>query len=875
MSFGFAQSGYLLLAPPLVLLGYLLYRRRESPGRLLPLLRTIPLLLIVLALAGPYVAPPGAGTHTIYLIDASSSIRGGQLSRAETYVLNSNADLAAPDSAGIILFGENPRILGTQLQRSPAVAEAIRNVGSVRREEIESSGTNLAAAIREAAALLPAGGDRRVVLLSDGVETDGSGAAAASVLQEEGIRVSTVYLPRSEELQELRVASVSLPREVEPGDLFEFAVTLEGSSRSPSKLRLYREETLLGSDEVPPMRSGRQTLRYRMEASQTGITRYRAELESEEDAYLENNSALGVVRVRGARPLLYIRDPEEQRPFRIALETQGVPVISVSPEAMEGGLLSLSNYEAVIIDDLPATRFPLSTMRAIERYVRDTGGGLITLGGPHSYGAGGYGQTPLEDALPVSVDITSKVQVPTLAMIFVVDKSGSMGNSGGRASKLDIVKEALLSSVEVMHPNQLVGLLSFDADVEWSVPITRAAEREQILRNVARLREGGGTILGAAMHEAAGALEEVEAATKHLIILSDGLTREADFIALTRRLRTLGATVSTVSIGRDADKGLLESIAREGTGRYYHTDDTTGIPRIFTEETSIVARNVVVEETFFPGTTGEGGVLAGIPENSIPPLRGFVMTYPKGSARQLMHAPEGQPLLAVWQYGLGRSAAFTSSIDGLWGGAWSSWELLPRLAGQLVNWTSRSSASEDVQLTHQWRESNLLELTAKLRNADGTGRNGLTLTAIVNGPGETRQTLEMEQFAPGQYSATLSAEELGTYLVTLYAEGNLGPQIFAVNMSYPAEYDLRAPDPAKLQRIARAGGGISPRFESSGFPHAELPRERLLASSEISVSPELLIAGMVLFSLIVLGEAIYSRRRKIMLKERRRVLHRK
>jgi hypothetical protein len=178
-----------------------------------------------------------------------------------------------------------------------------------------------------------------------------------------------------------------------------------------------------------------------------------------------------------------------------------------------------------------------------------------------------------------------------------------------------------------------------------------------------------------------------------------------------------------------------------------------------------------------------------------------------------------------------------------------------------VNWTSRSSAAGDVQLTHRWRESNLLELTARLRNADGTGRNGLTLTAVVNGPEETRQTLELEQFAPGQYSATLSAEEIGTYLVTLYAEGNLDPRIFAVNKSYPAEYDLGAPNPAKLQRIARAGGGISPRFEPSGFPHAELPRERLLASSEISVSPELLIAGMVLFALIVLGEAIYSRRR--------------
>ncbi|MFP4536324.1 MAG: VWA domain-containing protein, partial [Spirochaetaceae bacterium] len=734
MSVGLAQTGYLLLAPPVMLLGYLLYRRRKSPSRLLPILKTVPILLLVLALSDPRIAPPGPGTHTVYLIDASATIRAPQLSRSAEYVIASTRDLAAPESAAVLLFGKNPRLLGGALHRPAQVAEAISTVPSVRRAEIDPSATNIASAIREAVALLPAEGDRRVLLLSDGVETEGSGAAAASLLQEEGIRVSTVYLPREEELQELRVASVSLPREVQPGDLFELAVTIEGRSRAPATLRLYREEHLLGSEEIPPVGPGGRVLRYRVEAAEPGIARYRVELESEGDVYPENNSALGTIRIRGARPLLYIRDPGEPRPFRNALETQGYAVESASPETMERALLSLSNYEAVIIDDLPATRFPLSTMQAIERYVRDAGGGLITLGGPNSYGAGGYGQTPLEEALPVSVDITSTVQLPTLAMVFVVDKSGSMGNSGGGASKLDIVKEALLSSVEVMHPNQLVGLLSFDADVEWSVPITRAAEREEILRNVVRLSEGGGTVLGAAMREAARSLDTVEAATKHLIILSDGLTREADFIALTRRLRTLGATVSTVSIGRDADKALLESIAREGFGRYYHTDDTTGIPRIFTEETSVVARNVVVEETFFPRTSDSGEILSGIPESSIPPLRGFVMTYPKSTARQLMNAPEGQPLLTVWQYGLGRSAAFTSSVDGLWGGAWSRWELLPRLAGQLVRWTSRPTGAGEVELVHAWKESGILVLTARVRDVNGRGRNGLALQAIVNGP---------------------------------------------------------------------------------------------------------------------------------------------
>lgn len=855
MSFGFSHPIYLLILLALLPAGYLLYRRSETEASFISLLRLLPAAVIVLGLAGPYVSPPGAGVHTVYLLDASSSVTEEQRRSARRFVLDSTARLSPPDSAALILFGEEPRIAATGVDRGAAMAEALLESEAVT---VETSVTNLAAAIREAPGVLPRGGDRRVVLLSDGVETRGAGAAAAALLQEEGIRLSTVYLPRSEAPEDIRISGLAAPKEVEPGDLFELAVTLEGSLSTPGTLRIYREDELLGTDELRPGGERREVRRYRIEAGKPGIWRYRGVIEAQQDGYLENNSATTAVAVRGARPVLYLADSGEGRPFRLALETQGIPVTTAAPEEIAGGLLTLANYESIVIDDLPATRFPLSLMRDIEGYVRDTGGGLIVLGGPHSFGAGGYGQTPLEEALPVSVDITSKVQVPTLAMIFVVDKSGSMGNSGGRASKLDIVKEALLSSVEVMHPNQLVGLLSFDADVEWSVPITRAAEREQILRNVARLREGGGTILGAAMNEAARSLEDVEASTKHLIILSDGLTREADFIALTRKLSALGATVSTVSIGSDADKGLLESIAVEGGGRYYHTDDTTGIPRIFTEETSIVARNVIVEETFFPGTRGGWGVLAGIPEESVPPLRGFVMTYPKGSTRQLMDAPEGHPLLAAWQYGLGRSIAFTSSIDGLWGGAWSSWELLPRLAGQLVDWASRTSSAGHMELSHQWSEKGTLRLSLEVTGT--STRNGLSLEAIVSGPGEGRQRLELVQTGPGRYTGEVMAQGPGSYLITVHAaEAPVGPALFALSRDYPEEYALSPPNPAYLERLGRIGGGISAPLRAGGFPHGDVPAEPRLAGTEISLAEELLIIGMVLFVLLILGEALASR----------------
>lgn len=857
---------YLLLILLLVPAGLLLRRRGVEHALFLGLL---PLALLSVALAGPHISSPAPGVHTVYLIDGSASIEEQQFADAISYISEATAGLSEPDSAGIYIFGGDQLRIAEGVNRPAAVVAALRET-TRRRAELDDSRTDLRAGLRQGRLSLPENGRRRLVVISDGVETEGSGAAEASLLREEGIGVSTVLLPRGE-ATDPRLVSVDAPRRVEPSEIFEIAVTVEGVTEDAS-VELFREGELLGRDDVELSGAGRHSFRYRLQAKDPGFVDYTARLIAEGERLTVNNSGGTIVEVRGPRPVLYLAEngDEESRPFQLALEAQGVPVERRKPESVSGELLELTGFDAIVIDGIPASRFSLSGMRGLERYVRDTGGGLITLGGPTSYGAGGYGQTPLEEALPVSVDVTSKVQVPTLAMLFLVDKSGSMGSSGRNVSKLDIVKEALLSSVEVMQPNQLVGLLSFDADVEWSVPITRASEREEILRNVARLQEGGGTILSTAMTEAARELAGLEAATKHLIILSDGLTREANFPALTAELRAAGATVSTASIGSDADRGLMESIAIEGGGRYYHTDDSRGIPRIFTRETSIVARNVVLEETFFPLVESPGDILSGI--DNVPPLRGFVLTYPKGSTRQLINAPEGHPLLATWQYGLGRSAAFTSSIDGIWGAPWVSWELLPRLAGQLIGWTRRPPGNDAVELAHRLRPDGVIELSLSIAPNRGLPRNALDLSATVSSPDGEAGSVPLRQEGPGRYQGEIVGKTPGSYVVTVHeAQNRLPPALFPLYRSYGKEYELHPPDPAALRRVARAGGGAavtlgtgvaSRRLEAreSGRPETS-SADRAVTGTPLSLVPHLMVAAMLLFAVRILLEALRSRRR--------------
>ena len=860
MTLSFATPWLLIVAVGLLLAGGLALLLEHSPYRTLSAgLRVGALVAIALALAGPSVSGRDPGIHTIYLIDASASVSQASRDEALTLISASTEELSSPNSAGVMGFAGESRVLVARTSRS-AELQAVLADAAAFEDTLRKGASNLAGAIEHAVAELPESGDRRIVLVSDGTETAGNARAAAASARRRGVRLSTVFTGDSER-RETRIAELRVPERVDAGDVFEISVVTQSSGPAQGTLYLYRDGESLGSDRVELSR-GRSVFRYRDESEAPGIHTYRAILESDADTLSENNRAAAALRVGSGTRVLYLRDSEQPRPFERALATQDIRVVGRSPSELGATLTELSAFEAVVVDNVPAARFSLSRMNELERYVRQTGGGLIMLGGPASFGAGGYFQTPVEQLLPVSMDVTSTVRVPTLAMLFVVDKSGSMEASPGTGvSKLDVVKEAVLSSVEIMNPYHLIGLISFDASVERTVPITRAARREGIARDVARLRSGGGTVLATAMEEAMTVLKDVEASTKHVIVLSDGLTRDANFRGLSRSLVEEGITVSTVSIGSDANKRLMRMISTEGGGRYYHTDDLSRIPRIFTEETSIVARNVVVEEAFFPTSKAEDPLLSGIPRDRLPALDGFVMTYPKDSARQLMDASQGHPLLATWQYGLGRAAAFTSSIDGRWGATWADWELLPRFAGQLVNWVQRPAYPGAVS-ARVVRSGTTGNVQVEVTDGDSRYVNGAIVTAALARPDGRDQQIQLTQVGPGRYTGKVDLADAGVHVLSVAgstasttgteaaageAPGRIGPAVFPVSVPYPREYADLEPRPEFLEALAQLGGGVAVPVTQERFPHHDLPRVRSEAAEPRQMWQPLVILAALLF----------------------------
>jgi hypothetical protein len=431
------------------------------------------------------------------------------------------------------------------------------------------------------------------------------------------------------------------------------------------------------------------------------------------------------------------------------------------------------------------------------------GGGLLMLGGENSFGAGLYNNTPIEDALPVFMDVPTDLTVSGLCLVFVIDKSSSMATRYSGRTKLDMAKIAAFSSIELLNPADKVGIVAFDWEKVWSVPITPARERQAIADELSTLRESGGTSMFPALEDAFLALQRVDAARKHVIVLSDGRTEEADFQTLVETMIQADISVSTVSIGKDSDKELMEAIAMWGGGRSYYTDDPTNIPNIFTGETKIVTKELIAERDMLPVPVSAHEILQGIDEAGLPMIYGQVMAFPKNGATIVLNTEKG-PLMAAWRYGLGRSIAFTSDLSGRWGKEWVRWDKYGQFTAQMVKWVQRKE-SEKQYTVEVSREGEQGTFTVDVTDPLLKFVNHLKLNANLLLPSQNTETIALEQVAPGRYRGQFQSEEIGEYYFTLFNEDQEAsdqPEVFGYGIPYTDEFTRAGVNVSLLERIA-------------------------------------------------------------------------
>ncbi|MFQ5848223.1 MAG: VWA domain-containing protein [Candidatus Methylomirabilales bacterium] len=735
---------------------FVLAVRRGHRGLLVVLSRGVGLFCLGWALTNPSLSRAADRLNVLFLWDRSASIPFTEQVRAWEFMRAALKSKEGRDTAGLISFAGSARV-DVPLSRDPDFT---------RRPDapLQGEGTELAGALEAALFTLPSAGQSRIVLLSDGHDSRGKVLSEIIAARERGVEVHALPLGVWRE-GEVLLGRLSLPREVKEGEAFVLRVIVMSAAESTGRITLSRNGKFLGAQTVR-LAAGKNVFAYQQTVRKGGFHVFQASIDAPGDVIEANNRALGVVAVRGRPRVLYAeKDREQARHLLKVLRAQKMAVDLVGPGRIPRDLRTLLSYDTVILSNVSALRLSRAQMELLRKYVRDHGGGLLMLGGEESFGLGGYYHTPVEESLPVTMEARQRLEVPSLAVALVIDRSGSMDTGAGRFTKLELAKEAAQLVVELLDRRSEVGVLAFDTAPSWVVPIQPVVDREHLRYEIATIKSGGGTDVFPAVKEAYQRLFQREARLKHLILLSDGQSAAGDFASLTRRMARDGITVSTVAIGRDADTRLLTDISRWGRGRYYYSDDAQSLPRIFALEAQLASKSAVVEEPFLPVVTAPlHEIVQQIDWRTAPPLGGHVATTARPTAELLLASPQGDPLLAVWRYGLGRSAAFTSDAKARWGVLWLKWKGFPRLFAQLVRWTLRRGQQQELTAGFD-RDRDRGVITVEAVDPRGEFQNFLEARVGVIAPDKQRMVLDLTQIAPGRYAGTFPLKGEGVYLV--------------------------------------------------------------------------------------------------------------
>lgn len=774
-------------------------------------LRLLVIILITLSLAGPQVVRAADELAVVFLLDGSDSISPEQRTEAEEYVRSAIVQMGSSDQAAVVVFGADA-LVERPMSALAELAPVTSNPQGLQ--------TNLAEAIRLGMALFPAGSARRMVVLSDGAHTEGQTLEAARLAQSAGIQIDYVLLSRNEEetSAEAWIESVDAPTRVIRGENFNVGVTVASTENMEATLRILSSGSIVHEATVR-LQAGNNHLSIPLQAAEQEFARFTVELAPTTDSISQNNRLAAFTEIVGPPRVLLVSAetgesgaPDEAAPLVSALQDAGLSIERVSTPELPGTLPQLSNYSSIILVNVNARDVHPRKMEALQSYVRDLGGGLVTVGGPQSYGMGGYYRTPLEETLPIDMQIQDQDRFPSVSMAIVIDRSGSMSMQEAGLTKIQLANEAAVRVVELLNDFDEISVIPVDTIPDNVVGPVVASDKESIIDAIRQIGAGGGGInVRTGLEAAADALAQSSNQVRHIIVLADGndSNEQEGVPQLIEGLVAQGVTISMVAIGDGKDVPWLQRMAELGGGRFHLTMEAANLPQIFTQETTSIQRTYLVEERFFPTLVNASPILSGIRQT--PPLYGYVGASPKATAQVILETHLGDPLLASWQYGLGRAVAWTSDATGRWAGEWVRWNGFPAFWAQMVRWTIRQGAESNVE-TVVTLEGSEASVTVDTRRADGDFFNDLEMTANVVAPDGAVSQLTLQQTAPGRYEGAFDPERQGAYLIGIAGQTGSDEEAAVAQTSgwvlgYSPEYRNLRTNEALLQSLSAVTGG--------------------------------------------------------------------
>jgi uncharacterized membrane protein len=796
MNFQFTHPYYLLLlAPSLAWVIWFAWKTdvQVSPWRRWTALgiRSVVLIALVFAIAGLQWLRPMEGMNVYFALDRSDSIPSPQQEAAKEYVNSISKEKKKEDKVGVIVFGAEASI-----ESSPNAAVDLEKVQAV----VGTERTDLAGAIRLATAAFAETGQKRLVVMSDGNENVGDAMSAVVAAKPLGVTVDVVPLGVVR-ANDVSVQKLQVPPKLKEGQVFEVKIFVQADQATPAKVRLYRDDQLLGEQKVD-LSAGKNLYTFPQTLPKPGFYKYDVQVDAPGDPLPQNNRAASFAAVRGLpRIMIVSADPEQDKPLAAALKSPTLEVVLVGVKDFPATIAEMQSYDAIFISNLSAGDMGLDRQKLLESAVRDFGIGLVCVGGDQTYAAGGYRGTPLEETLPVSMELDSKKVLPSGAVVLVMH---GMEFANGN----EVARMCAQGVLAALGPTDEMGVVLWDGNERWLFDLQKVQNKKKLAAQIAGMNQGDLGSFQGVLQQAYDALKKSTANLKHIIVFSDG-DPGAPTPALMSAIAADRITVSTVLISGHSPPDTMEWMADQGRGRYYDVKSPDDLPQIFIKETAVILKSAIYEDPFQPQVRSASEVVRGISASEYPKLLGYVATTPKARAETPLWTDKGDPLLAHWQYGLGRAVAFTSDAKARWARIWLDWEKYRQFWSQIGQWSMRRLENADFTTEVAVDKGEGL-INVEALDEQGNFRNFLNLQAVVASPKGERQTVRLEQTGPGHYEARFSTKEVGAYLLNLmdFKDGQLrGSQVIGTSVNYSPEFNTAEPNFNLLRRIAETGGG--------------------------------------------------------------------
>lgn len=813
--------------------------------RIIQALQGSVVVLLLLAIWNPSVNMGSKDTTTIFLVDVSDSV-SGQKQEIEQFVKDALKEMPTDNKAGVVAFGADSRM-------EQFVSE--KNLFTGLETLPITTATNLEQAVQGAMALFPEEEGKRLVLITDGNENEGSLKSISQSVRNGNVQVQVKKL---EALigEEVFVENLQVPDKINIGDTFKVEVTIRSNIKTGAVLSLYAGNALKSQRKVE-LETGSNRFVFKDVQEADGLKTYRVIVEPDKDTKSINNEYTAFTRAEAPSKVLLIEGKAgTSTAMEEVLAAANINYQLAIPTAAPKTLMEMNQYKSIVLLNVHADDLTEGFLSNIEAYVRDYAGGLVAIGGDNSFALGNYRGSALEKVLPVYMDLQGEKEVPKMAVALVIDRSGSMAGGNEFYNQLELAKESAVAALDTLRETDEIGVVAFESSYEWVVPMTNATDRESLEDAIYSIGLGGGTSIYPAVDAACQKLKESNAKLKHIILLTDGQDGFNQYDDLLEDLNQSGITLSTVAVGDGADARLLEYLAEEGKGRIYYTDIDTDIPRIFAKEIYLSVNSYLINEPFTPIRTAQKDMLDGVVEKGLPLMYGYIASTKKELATLHLMSEKEDPILTSWQYGLGKAVAFNSDGENNWTANYGAWSEYPLFWKNIIEYTitDMSGTGNDLAIKQSGSGAQITYTTENYNEATN-------VEVVATDEEGNSQKIQLSPTRPGVFEGKLATKETGVYSINVTQkeeETVVSTENTATAVQYSSEYRI-VEHSRLLEEWVEETGGIFIE-EPNGIFVKEVKRN----DSKRSLAAYFLVAAVLLFMAAIVWKRLDVRKLEVL-----------